>query len=221
MRAVWDFLVALKGTVTVAWHRADPRMAAVAVLLVGAAGLGGYWLVSGMSDDGAGDLGAPPPAEAPATAPGTSGNRSPVPPGSAGPDVTDPDESVAAGAASVTPRAGRTVDGSSGSGVGTSDVGASAPGTVPDGPATRVATPSGTASADAQGWSSTTTIDPSPSTPSTPYPATTSPGTEATTTTTSSVSETPPTTDAPEDSSDPGLVGGLVGGVLDLLGLGG
>jgi hypothetical protein len=206
VRGVWDLIVACKGTVVVAWRRGRLR-AGLAGLLAAAAMagvVGALWLLSGNGsgddasapiDDGA----MPDQRDADAAATGQHGTVPAVPlrpPGSLGAGSTD-----AAGAWSAGDRGP-----GSGAGPGSerSEAFQRGDGTGADGSSV----PVGSAAASGANRAGSS----SPSIPATTAPVRSTPPGGATTTT--SLPEAPP--------DDPGAegLGGLLGGVLDVLGLG-
>jgi hypothetical protein len=200
---LWDLVVACKGTVVVAWRRGSLRtglVAAVAML----ATVGGLWALAG--NDGAQDAAAPgggaetsDPGDADGDAAGRWG---------AGPaDVVDTRSSDA---------------GSGGHRASSGGGGASADGEARDDRVAGRAAGSGSGNPQTTSWSAGPgSGEPDGQTPqSPPGPSTTSPAQSdqpsGGTTTTTRVAPPP---DDGSGGSGTGALGGLLGGVLDLLGV--
>ena len=206
-----DLIVAIRGSVMVSWRRGSLRVALVGALAAVAvvAATGGLWLAGGAPNQTAPSGDAAPGEQADADESDTGagmgdGPATPTGPASSNMDGTErksPDAVAAADAGADTADDRAADDRASGAHLVGSDPLASGA------PVDRLGSP--------------TTIEPgggpspSVSTPGTTIPASGDPpsGPSSTTTTTSA---TPPPDDGAAGSDD-GLVGGLLGGVLDLL----
>ena len=204
-----DLIMAIRGSVMVSWRRGSLRVAVVGVLAAVAivAATGGLWLAGGVPNQTAPSGDAAPGEQTDADEGDTGvglggGPATPTVPVSANMDGTEresPDAVAAAGADADTADDRADDDRAVGADLVGSDPLASAA------PVDRLGSP--------------TTIEPgggsssSVSTPGTTIPAPGDPTSSSTTTTTST---TPPPDDGAAGSDD-GLVGGLLGGVLDLL----